>query len=159
MPALTAIRPTLEAKVTDYQRSARWLRIALVLAWAALIWWLSSQRGSSLPKIPLPPQLWNLGHVVAFGVLSALIILSFSRCTPKAAVIAVGLTALYGTIDELHQGSVLGRHMDAWDVASDTLGACLAACVLLWATGSPRAGRLGLLCVLGSAATVQMASL
>jgi VanZ family protein len=125
--------------VTRYQeRRATWLRIAVALAWAALIWWASSQ--SSVPKPPDPvfSYVWNLGHVVVFGVLGALVLLSTQGCTFKNAVIAVAVAAAYGAIDELHQGSVEGRDMDVWDACSDTLGACIATCTLLWLVGGRR---------------------
>ena len=133
------IRALLEAY---QQRLGSWIRILLAVLWAALLWYLSSRPGGGSDPFWLSRIVWNGGHVVAFGVLSGLILLS-SRGDMKVRFwFAVAVTLLYGLLDEYHQSQVPGRCMDPWDVCSDGLGAALFSCTIWWlltAARQPRA--------------------
>ncbi len=136
-----------------------WLRIALTVGWAGFIWWLSSQPSVPKPTAAIFSHLWNLGHVVVFGVLAGLVLLSTQGCTGPWAIVAVLVAGTYGVIDEVHQGAVEGRSMDPWDVCSDSLGACLMAFGLCWVVRRERwAGVFCLACLPLAAASVHMAS-
>ena len=140
-------------------RVPAWLRFAFVLGWAGLIWWLSSRPSVPHASDVLYSHVWNLGHVVVFGVLAGLILLSTQGCTIWWSVAAVVATAAYGVIDEMHQSTVPGRAVDAWDVCSDSIGACMTASGLHWLVRREhRAGILCLVCLPLAAASVHMAS-
>lgn len=122
---------------TSSVRLRRRLAGALALAWAALVFWLSSRPD------PLPFSLAGalgvdkLVHGAGYAVLGALLVLATAgarRSVRRAVVIAVALASLYGVTDELHQSFVPGRDTSAGDWAADTVGAlagaALAAAVL-----------------------------
>ena len=94
-----------------------------------------------------------------FGVLAALILLSTRQSTARGAWVATGIAALYGVVDEVHQGFVPGRSVDGWDVCSDALGAGLAACLVRFLdSGSRRCVAIaGVLAVL-AACSVHLAA-
>ena len=123
----------LRTLLTLYQQRLRpWMRISIVVLWAALIWVLSSQDGDSAPSSAFSRIVWNGGHVVVFGVLAGLIMLSFQGNMAVRFRLAVATAVFYGAVDELHQGFVPGRSMDLWDLCSDGLGAGLFSCTVWW---------------------------
>ncbi|MEE2886015.1 MAG: VanZ family protein [Planctomycetota bacterium] len=126
--------------LTLYQQRLRpWMRISIVVLWAALIWVLSSQDGDSAPSGAFSRIVWNGGHVVVFGVLAGLIMLSFQGNMAVRFRLAVATAVFYGAVDELHQSFVPGRSMDLWDLCSDGLGAGLFSCTAWWLlTDEPR---------------------
>lgn len=160
MRALAELASRSRQAVQWYQaRVPSWLRIALVVGWAGFIWWLSSQPSVPHPPNPVFSHLWNLGHVVVFGVLAGLVLLSTQGCTVPRAIVAVLVAATYGVLDEMHQGFVEGRHADVWDVVSDGLGACLMASGLCWVVRRDRrAGVVFLVCLPLVATSVHLAS-
>lgn len=95
-------------------------------AWVGLVSWLSHQ---SRPPIPLLLPDWFM-HGVEFGILALLIghgaYRTGRRATLSTAAMVVGACALFGTIDELHQGFVPGREMSVRDGLADAAGAALA---------------------------------
>lgn len=110
----------------------RGISLALTLAWAALIYYLSDQPGTDLP-LAFPGQD-KLLHLLAYGVLGFLALgtrqLSASgyRITDYWKVAAVA--TLYGVLDEFHQSFVPGRNADVLDVLADAGGALLGAGLL-----------------------------
>jgi len=96
-----------------------------VVAWASLIFALSSvpDLGTGLGGWDL--ALRKLAHAAEFAVLGALLL----RATDRAGL-AFGLGALYAVSDEAHQAFVPGRMGSPLDVAIDIVG--VAAGVLLW---------------------------
>jgi VanZ family protein len=96
-----------------------------VVAWAGLIFALSSvpDLGTGLGGWDL--VLRKLAHAGEFAVLGALLL----RATDRA-VVAFVLGALYAVSDEVHQVFVPGRMGSPLDVAIDIVG--VAAGVLLW---------------------------
>ena len=92
------------------------MRISIVVLWAALIWVLSSQGGDSVSSGAFSRILWNGGHVVVFGVLAALILLSSQGNMVMRFRAAVAIAVIYGAVDEFHQSFVPGRSMDLWDL-------------------------------------------
>jgi VanZ family protein len=103
-----------------------------VCAYAAFIFYLSSQ--SFFPDT-LPSFIQKLGdkvhHMMAYGLFGLLWYRAFRYCSgswaaPRAILLAVLASALYGITDEVHQSFVPLREPDPWDVAADTLGAAAA---------------------------------
>lgn len=97
------------------------------------------------PTVGGDPELSAIaGHLVAYGILAVALLygalgagLSFRR----AAMIAVGLSLVFGVTDELHQRFVPGRHADPWDLVADLAGALVAVgLVALWRHRSESAG-------------------
>ena len=96
-----------------------------VLAWAALIFALSSipDLGTGLGGWDL--ALRKLAHAAEYAVLGALLV----RATGRSGL-ALAVGTLYAVSDELHQAFVPGRMGSPVDVAIDALG--VACGVVLW---------------------------
>jgi VanZ family protein len=96
-----------------------------VVAWAALIFALSSvpDLGSGLGG--WDTALRKLAHAGEYAVLGALLM----RATRRAGL-AFGLGVAYAISDEIHQTFVAGRAGSPVDVAIDAVGVLLG--VLLW---------------------------
>ncbi len=96
-----------------------------VVAWAALIFALSSvpDLGTGLGGWDL--VLRKLAHAAEYAVLGALLL----RATGRAGL-AVTLGVLYAVSDEVHQSFVEGRMGSPVDVAIDAVG--VACGVVLW---------------------------
>ncbi len=97
-----------------------------VVAWAALIFALSS-----VPDLSSGLGTWDLvlrkcAHTVEYAVLGALLLRALGRAVP-----AVLLAVAYAASDELHQHFVRGRHAAPLDVAIDSVGVVLGILVLL----------------------------
>ena len=107
-----------------------------VVAWAALIFGLSSvpDLGTGLGTWDL--VLRKLAHAGEYAVLGALLLRAV-RSAPAALVLGV----LYAVSDELHQTFVPGRRGSAVDVLIDAVG--VAAGVLLWRRLRAQARRAG----------------
>ncbi len=96
-----------------------------VLAWAALIFALSSvpDLGTGLGGWDL--VLRKIAHAAEYAILGALLV----RATGHAAV-AFALGTLYAVSDEFHQSFVPGRMGSPVDVAIDAVGVAIG--VALW---------------------------
>ncbi len=125
------MRP-IRAPLERYGQSPRWLRVAITLGWAGLVWWLSSRRGSDLEGLGLGSFLGNGAHVAVFGVLGGLVFLAWPGPLARRLPWSTGVTLAYGIVDELHQAMVPGRSASFADVLSDVAGGLLAGCVLVW---------------------------
>ena len=103
-----------DGPMTRSRTLAPWLP---VVAWAALIFTLSS-----IPDLGTGLGTWDLvlrklAHGTEYGILGALLLRALGRPVP-AALAAVA----YATSDELHQHFVSGRHASPLDVAIDAVG-------------------------------------
>ena len=98
-----------------------------VLAWAAVIFALSSipDLGTGLGGWDL--TLRKLAHAAEYAVLAALLV----RATGRSRL-AFALGTLYAVSDEIHQAFVPGRMGAPLDVAIDVLG--VACGIVLWLT-------------------------
>ncbi len=95
-----------------------------VLAWAALIFALSS-----VPSLSSGFGVWDTvlrkgAHVVEYGVFGVLL----ARALPELPAFVAGVA--YAATDELHQRFVPGRHGSLLDVALDS-AAVLAGILVL----------------------------
>lgn len=66
----------------------------------------------------------KLAHFCVYGLLATLVRRALSG--PRAGLVAVLATSLFGVTDELHQAFVPGRSTEVADWVADTLGAALA---------------------------------
>ncbi|MGQ9523616.1 MAG: VanZ family protein [Armatimonadota bacterium] len=79
-------------------------------------------------------------HFVEYALLAAMLwraVATTSGRTEQAYAWSLGICALYGAADELHQAFVPSRGPSGWDVCIDTAGAAfglLVVAVLRWAT-------------------------
>jgi len=100
--------------VVSARRLSHWLP---VVAWAALIFALSS-----VPNLSSGLGFWDLvlrkaAHVTEYAILGALLFRALERELP-AFTIAVA----YAVTDEIHQHFVRGRHASPVDVLIDAAG-------------------------------------
>lgn len=96
-----------------------------VVAWASLIFALSS-----IPDLSTGLGGWDLivrklAHAAEYAVLGALLLRALGR-----PWVAVAIGAAYAVSDELHQATVPGRTGSPRDVAIDVVG--VAVGVFLW---------------------------
>ena len=107
------------------------------VAWAALLFGLSSLPAGATPSSPLSfPGDDKVVHAVLYAVLGALLRVALGRTGP-----AVVLAAAYGATDEFHQSFVPGRDADLFDWFADVVGAVLGAAFAARAPRTPRAWR------------------
>lgn len=114
-------------------RARRLVAGALAVAWAGLVFWLSSRPDLPL-SVGLVPGADKFLHAGAYAVLGALLTLATAGARfsgRRAVVIAAALASLYGVTDELHQSFVPGRDTSAGDWAADTLGAAAGAALAI----------------------------
>jgi VanZ family protein len=97
-----------------------------VVAWAALIFGLSSIPALSTGLGTWDTILRKLAHTAEFAVLAALLWRAL-RNEVAALVVAVA----YAATDELHQTFVRGRHGSPVDVAIDGVGAAIGLVLVL----------------------------
>ncbi len=110
------------------------LRWAVVAAWMALIFFLSSQ--SRLPPV-IPPGLLQIqdviGHFTFYAVLAVLLWWALRGAGVRRPLLwALAATVLYGVSDEYHQSFVPNRHPDVFDLATDFAGALIALLIARW---------------------------
>lgn len=112
-----------------------------VLAWATLIFYVSSQ--PSLPQLQDP--WWELllkkgGHLAEFAVFAWLLMRALqnpARVGARAYLWSLGITILYAASDEFHQWFVPRRHPSPIDLTIDAAGAGLAL-LAYWLVGRRR---------------------
>lgn len=92
------------------------------IAWASLIFVLSSIPGSDLP----PGSYATPGHFALYAVLGILVFTAVEGSGRRRALLAVAIASAYGVSDELHQLLVPGRCADPVDWMVDTAGALVA---------------------------------
>ena len=115
------------------QRVLIWLP---AVAWAGLIFFLSSQPDETFEKLGLQGQLLSIGgHLVVYFVLMVLLVvaLRFSSdlSSRQITIVAFLIVALYGLSDEYHQSFVPGRTATIDDWIVDLVGAAIAWIILL----------------------------
>jgi VanZ family protein len=116
------------------QRPSRWLPVVVTLAWAGMIFVLSSRSHVAVTDDPLWDFLTRkAAHVFVFAVLAYLAATAASVLRlPHPAVVGLVIAVAYGAIDELHQGFVVGRSALVADVLIDAVGAVAGATIWWW---------------------------
>ncbi len=103
--------------------------LILAAAWYGFIFTISSQQDIGRPGMITGDWVMNAGHSLLFGLLALCILLGLPRregwpvLRPASAGLVLGIVLVLGVLDELHQGTVPGRHMAATDVITDVTGA------------------------------------
>lgn len=101
-----------------------------MLAWAAVLFGLSSIPGNAFPEVP-GAQTDKLVHGVLYLVLGALLVRALRVTTALGGgrLVALGcvLATGYGVTDELHQLFTPRRSCDWHDVLADAVGGLLGA--------------------------------
>lgn len=120
--------------------------IAPALAYAALLFWISSLPQPDAPDYGLE---WGdkVNHAGAFAIMTVLWYRAGSWLFPQTSPgrrlgIVVLIVMLYGATDEIHQSFVPGRFADFYDWLADAIGALLAAVVIRVIPPSSRLHRL-----------------
>lgn len=116
--------------VRRLHRTPREIGVAALVAWVAILWYLSSQSPPDPAGRSSVLRSWfmNLRHAPAFGLLGVLFLRAMSRTGERLAAdgrrVAWALVAVvaYGCIDEWHQYFVAGRDASAFDVLTDLAG-------------------------------------
>ncbi|MCL2757585.1 MAG: VanZ family protein [Coriobacteriia bacterium] len=114
----------------------------LVVVWAAIIFGLSAIPGSGFPSHP--EALNVIAHFclyAAFAVLLTWALSSSKLSLWKVALIALAIASLYGASDEFHQVFVPGRTPDIMDWMTDTIGAFVGTCVVLFIISAQKVSR------------------
>ena len=111
------------------KRTTRYLFLVLAIAWAGVIFYLSSQPSIDTPS--LFPGQDKLFHMVAFGVLGFFLMGGMKTTSngyrTRQVWLVVVLVVLYGLLDEFHQYFVPGRTVEIYDALADAAGALLGA--------------------------------
>jgi VanZ family protein len=102
-------------------------------AWMGAITYWSGQASLPIDQAQVVEVLQGsehgLAHLVAFSLLGLLAYWALEG-VPRAARLAVVLTAVFGATDEWHQAFTPGRHADVEDVVLDTVAAAVA--IVVW---------------------------
>jgi len=96
-----------------------------VLAWAAVIFALSSVASLTTGLGPWDTLLRKGAHITEFAILGALLLRALRSELPA---VAAGIA--YAATDELHQHFVRGRHAALLDVLIDAVGVTLGVYLL-----------------------------
>lgn len=137
-----------------FSRRGAVLSWAAVLAWAVVIFFMSSNTGDELSGgRGLVSQVFQLinntvsqifgidadlaspvGHFCEYAVFGALLANALRGRLPLrgACVLAVVVASAYGVTDEFHQWFVPGRASDPADWAVDTVAAAIGSIVVGW---------------------------
>jgi VanZ family protein len=112
------------ARVPFSPRVRRW---AAVVAWAAVIFALSS-----IPSLSSGLGMWDtilrkLAHTTEYAILGVLLYRAIGR---ELTTVVAG--AAYAVTDEVHQHFVRGRHASPVDVAIDTAGVAIGLALFLF---------------------------
>ena len=109
------------------------------LAWMGLIFVLSAQSGLRISDdASVDEPLRVVAHIAVYAILAGLLLSALTARLQRsavAAVLAIGLAALYGVTDEIHQAFVAGRAGEVSDVVADTIGAALGVMLAWWILG------------------------
>jgi len=144
------------AAVADLNLSKRRVALRLTtLAWAVLVFYLSTQRFGSdfsqgllgqvltLLHVSVSPKTFHIldtllrktAHITEYGILASLVYGSFAEQQPfqwrlRQAIWCIGIVGLYSLTDELHQRYVPGRNASLVDCAIDVAGAAIALMII-----------------------------
>ena len=107
-----------------------------VMAWASLIFYLSS-----IPHLKTNLGIWDLilrkcAHVIEYGVLAGLLLRALDRSTRYSSrhlgVLAWVICVVYAGTDEFHQTFIPGRVGCLSDVCIDSIGVTAACLAWVW---------------------------
>jgi VanZ family protein len=109
------------------------LRLLVLLAWMALIVYWSNQPVLPIDQPSVANALHNFqhrfAHLLTYGLLGLLAWWTFEGL-PRAWLIAIAVTSVFGMTDEFHQSFIPGRRAAIDDWLLDTVSAALAIFVV-----------------------------
>jgi VanZ family protein len=122
-----------------------------VLAWAMVLFGLSSIPGSDIPTSSIPSadklvhiSLYAVLGLFCFRALQASFVMTDSKMNSKAdrkvLIAAISMALFYGISDEVHQIWVPRRSPDPFDVAADLTGGIIGASFGAWRLARRRSG-------------------
>ena len=121
----------------------------LPVIYMIVIWILSSLPANAVVELPakgLDAFIKESLHLVEFGILYGLLFfagLTFKNFRPLMSFIFMGISILYGLIDEIHQSFVPYRSATVIDFVKDTIGVLVASHFLHHAQFSGKFTKLG----------------
>jgi VanZ family protein len=124
---VTNLQPSHAAKPRTIPTLRAWLP---VIAWAAVLFGLSSIPGRDIPTIQFSysDKIVHCGIYAVLGALCFRALRLTTRLGVVSAILVVPLIVLaYGVSDELHQMFVPQRSSDVFDVVADVIGGALGA--------------------------------
>jgi hypothetical protein len=107
-----------------------------LLAYAGLIFYLSSRTGGGLPRwwFMRYDKVLHAGEYFWLAVLLYRALRSVGMRVRSAVIGAIAASILFGASDEFHQSFVAGRQgNDLGDLTADTVGATLGSLTAAWA--------------------------
>lgn len=111
------------------------------IGWAGVLYYLSDQ-----PRLGIQPLFSGedkLFHAAAYSVLGFLILgaikPAWNGYSRGQILLAAGLAAVYGVLDEFHQYFVPGRSADPFDAIADLAGGLLGVLLMVAITRSIQA--------------------
>jgi hypothetical protein len=108
--------------------------LLVALAIAINLFWL----GAKPVAVNLIPAPWDkLAHFAVFSTLTVLVWIGTAGRMPITAIVAV---VCLGALDELHQGTLLGRSADMMDFLTDLLAGTLTGSILYMRARALHAG-------------------
>ncbi len=111
---------------SSLSRKTRFWLIAPPIAWAALIFTLSSIPAEDLPPIDII-NADKLAHMFVYAVLGFLAMRAFRISTSifRLPFVVMALCVIYGLTDEFHQQFIPGRVPSVYDFIADSLGSII----------------------------------
>ncbi|WP_071460952.1 VanZ family protein [Bacillus massilinigeriensis] len=126
-----------------------WVLRFLPLVYMAAIWYMSGQPDNLVIELPdhgVDRFFKESLHLVEFGILYGLLFLAaltFSGFRPLWSYVFMGVSILYGLLDEFHQSFVPYRSATAIDFVKDVIGVLVFSHFLHHAHFSGKFSRLG----------------
>jgi len=97
---------------------------------------------SSIPAKYLPSQAFfgfdKIVHITLFFIFGLLVYRALEPINGSGQInfarlfFSIAVVIFYGIMDEIHQGSVPGRTLDAYDALADTVGGLLAGILIYY---------------------------
>lgn len=107
------------------------------IAWAVVIFILSSVPSSAIPKMDILSHD-KLIHGTIFFIFGIFVYraldpgIASHRFNWKRALVSFAIVAGYGILDELHQHFVPGRTPDVYDALADAFGGLISLVAMFW---------------------------
>jgi VanZ family protein len=111
------------------------LYLSATIAYALLIFLLSSLSGDKTEKLYLFKHSDKIIHLLEYAVLCFLVSKALSSTLKEnvrryTGLIAVVISLLYAITDEFHQSFVPGRYASMYDIFADGIGAVISQIIL-----------------------------
>jgi VanZ family protein len=113
-------------------RKNSWVSIIALVTYCALIFYLSSLPGNSIPNLPVSDKIIHFFLYLGLGLLITYFFYSLNFFTSRLKIIMItsGFIALYGLSDEIHQLFVVGRNFEVLDLCVDII-AGFSGCLIM----------------------------